>query len=123
MIGSLVRLLGVSLGFNPENVVTMRLSLPEARYSLLQTAIFFRDLQDRVRSLPAVQGVAIVNQLPMSEITANASFDVEGRPANTDINVADTRIISTDYFHVMGISLLRGRVFPDRDGALPPASV
>jgi putative ABC transport system permease protein len=123
MIGSLVKLLGVSLGFDPENVVTMRLSLPEARYSLRQTAIFFRDLQDRVRNLPAVQGVAIVNQLPMSEITANASFDVEGRPANTDINVADTRIISTDYFHVMGISLVRGRFFTDQDGTLPPASV
>jgi predicted permease len=123
MIGSLVKLLGVSLGFNPENVVTMRLSLPEARYSLRQTAIFFRDLQDRVRNLPAVQGVAIVNQLPMSEITANASFDVEGRPANTDINVADTRIISTDYFHVMGISLVRGRFFTHQDGTLPPASV
>jgi len=59
----------------------------------------------------------------MSEITANASFDVEGRPANTDINIADTRIISTDYFHVMGISLVRGRFFTDQDGALPPASV
>jgi predicted permease len=123
MIGSMVKLLGVSLGFNPENVVTMRLSLPEARYSLRQTAIFFRDLQDRVRSLPAVQGVAIVNQLPMSEITANASFDVEGRPASTDINVADTRIISTDYFHVMGIPLARGRFFTDQDGAQPPALV
>ena len=123
MIGSLAKLLGVSLGFNPENVVTMRLSLPEARYSLRQTAAFFHDLQDRVRSLPAVQGVAIVNQLPMSEITANASFDVEGRPANGNINVADTRIISADYFHVMGISLARGRFFTDQDGALPPASV
>jgi predicted permease len=123
MIGSLVKLLGVGLGFNPENVVTMRLSLPEARYSLRQAARFFHDLQDRVGNLPAVQGVTIVNQLPMSEITANASFDVEGRPANTDINIADTRIISTDYFQVMGISLVRGRFFTDQDGALPPASV
>ena len=70
-----------------------------------------------------MQGVAIVNQLPMSEITANASFEVEGRSANTDINVADTRIIGTDYFHVMGISLARGRFFTDQDGAVPPASV
>jgi putative ABC transport system permease protein len=123
MIGSLVKLLGVSLGFHPENVVTMRLSLPQARYSLQQAAGFFRDLQDRVGSLPAVQGVAIVNQLPMSEITANASFDLEGMPANADIRVADTRIISSGYFRVMGISLVRGRLFTDQDGALPPASV
>jgi len=54
---------------------------------------------------------------------ANASFDVEGRPANTDINVADTQLISPDYFRVMGISLSRGRFFSDNDAKLPPASV
>ena len=123
MIGSLVKLLNVSLGFNPENVVTMRLSLPESRYSLSQTETLFRQLQDRVRNLPGVQAVAIANQLPLSEVTANASFDVEGRPANTDINVSDTQIISPDYFRVMGISLSRGRFFTENDTNLPPASV
>jgi putative ABC transport system permease protein len=123
MIGSLVKLLDVNLGFNPENVVTMRLSLPEARYSLSQAEILFRQLQDRVRSLPGVQAVAIVNQLPMSGVTANASFDVESRPANTDINVADTQLVSPDYFRGMGISLFRGRLFTDNDANLLPASV
>ena len=56
MIGSLRNLLGVSLGFNPENVITMRLSLPEARYSIARTAAFYRQLQDRVRGLPGVRG-------------------------------------------------------------------
>jgi len=123
MIGSLVKLLDVNLGFNPENVVTMRLSLPEARYSLNQAEILFRQLQDRVRSLPGVQAVAIANQLPMSGVTATASFDVEGRPANTDINIADTQLISLDYFRAMGIFLFRGRFFTDTDANLPPASV
>jgi len=123
MTGSLVKLLNVSLGFNPQNVVTMRLSLPENRYSLSQSEILFRQLQDRVRSLPGVQAVAIVNQLPMSDVTANASFNVEGRPANADINVADTQLISPDYFRVMGISFLHGRSFTDNDANLPPASV
>jgi predicted permease len=123
MTGSLVKLLNVSLGFNPQNVVTMRLSLPETSYSLSQSEILFRQLQERVRSLPGVKGVAIVNQLPMSDVTANASFNVEGRPANTDINVADAQLISPDYFRVMGISLFRGRLFTDDDANLPPASV
>ena len=123
MIGSLRNLLGVNLGFHPENVVTMRLSLPEARYSLEQTASFYKLLQDRVRGLPGVQAVAIVNQLPMGDVTANASFDVEGRPSNTDINVADTQIISSDYFRAMGISLMRGRFLNDEEAKLPPASV
>jgi putative ABC transport system permease protein len=123
MIGSLVKLLGVSLGFNPENVITMRLSLPEARYSLSQTATFYNQLQDGVQGLPDVQAVAIVNQLPMSDVTANSSFEVEGRPSDSDINVADTKIISPDYFRVMGISLMRGRVLNEQDAKLPPASV
>jgi predicted permease len=123
MIGSLRNLLGVSLGFNPENVVTMRVSVPEARYSLARTAAFYRRWQDHVKELPGVEAVAIVNQLPMSDVTANASFDVEGRPPNIEINVADTQIISPDYFRAMGISLVRGRFLNDEDAKLPPAFV
>jgi len=123
MTSSLRKLLDVNLGFNPEHVVTMRLSLPRTRYSLRQITLFYRQLQSRVRSLPGVQDAAIVNQLPMNDITANTSFDVQGRPAKSDINVADTQIISPDYFHVMGISLIRGRFFTDEDISLPPATV
>jgi hypothetical protein len=70
-----------------------------------------------------VEAVAIVNQLPMTDVSANASFDVEGRPSNTDINVADTQIISPDYFRAMGITLMRGRFLNDDEAKLAPASV
>jgi predicted permease len=123
MIGSLRNLLGVSLGFSPENVITMRLSLPEAGYSIARTAALYHQLQNRVRSLPGVEAVAIVNQLPMTDVSANASFDVEGRTSNTDINVADTQIISPDYFRAMQIPLMRGRFLNDEEARLPPASV
>lgn len=123
MIGSLVNLLGVNLGFNPQNVVTLRLSLPEAHYSLARAVSFYAQLQDRVRGLPGVQAVAVVNQLPMNDVTANSSFDVEDRPSNSDINVADSQIISPDYFRVMGISLVQGRFLNEEDVQLPPASV
>jgi putative ABC transport system permease protein len=124
MISSLKKLLDVDLGFNPEKVITMRLSVPEGRYSIARTASFYHQLQERVRTLPGVQAVAIVNQLPMSDVTANASFDVDGRPSgNSDINVADTQIISPDYFRALGTSLMRGRFFTDDDANTPPASV
>jgi predicted permease len=123
MIGTLKNLLGVNLGFNPENVVTMRLSLPEARYSLVRSAAFYHQMLDRMRGLPGVLAAAVVNQLPMSDVTANVSFDVQGRPSNTDINVADTQIISTDYFRAMGISLMRGQFLNDEEATLAPASV
>jgi predicted permease len=123
MIGSLVRLLGVTLGFDSKNIVTMRLSLPEARYPLGRTATFYKQLQEQVRSLPGVEAVAIVNQLPLSDVAANSSFDVEGRPAGTDINVADSQIISPDYFRAMGIPLVRGRFLSEADTKHTPISV
>jgi predicted permease len=123
MIGSLMRLLGVSLGFDPKNVVTMRLSLPEARYPLSRTAAFYRQLQEQVRSLPGVEAIAIVNQLPLSDASANSSFEVEGRPAGTDINVADSQIISPDYFRAMGIPLVRGRFLSEADTMAAPMAV
>jgi putative ABC transport system permease protein len=123
MIRSLAKLLDVNLGFNPQNVITMRLSVPESSYSIARTASFYRQLQERVQALPGVQAVGIVNQLPISHSTANASFDVEGRPSNSDINVADTQIISPDYFRAMGISLMAGRFFSDEETNRAPASV
>jgi predicted permease len=122
MMASLRNLLQVKLGFTPENVVTMRISVPEARYTIPQTVAFYRQLQDRVRALPGVEAVAVVNQLPMTDVTANVSFDVEGT-SNTEINVADTQIITPDYFRAMGISLMRGRLLSDADAAIPPASI
>jgi len=123
MIGSLVHLLGVNLGFDPKNVITMRMSLPEARYPLSRTAAFYKALQDQVRSLPGMEAVAIVNQLPMSDAAANTSFEVDGRLGGTDINVADSQIISPDYFRAMGIPLLRGRFLSEADTTPAPTSV
>src|SRR5437773_4063122 len=73
MIASLMRLLGVQLGFDSANIVTLRLSLPELRYPNGKFAIFYKDFQEKVRSIPSVQAVAIVNQLPMSEVFGNSS--------------------------------------------------
>ena len=123
MIRSLRKLLDVNLGFNPQNVITMRFSVPETRYSIARTGSFYRELQERVQARPGVQAVGIVNQLPVRHDSANASFDVEGRASNSDINVADTQIISPSYFRAMGISLLQGRFFTDEEADHPPASV
>src|SRR4029077_5732111 len=57
------------------------------------------------------------------DAAANSSFEVEGRSAGTDINVADSQIISPDYFRAMGIPLLRGRFLSDADTIPIPTSV
>src|SRR6266699_1104753 len=123
MIASLMRLLGVQLGFDSANVVTMRLSLPELRYPNGRFAIFYKDLQEKVRSIPSVQAVAIVNQLPMSEVLANSSFEVEGRQLEAGTNVANTQVISPDYFNVMRIPLIRGRALDEHDLNPAPSTV
>jgi hypothetical protein len=58
MIRSLAKLLDVNLGFNPQNVITMRLSVPESSYSIARTASFYRQLQERVKALPGVQATS-----------------------------------------------------------------
>ncbi len=123
MIASLVRLVGVQLGFEPGNVITMRVSLPEERYPNGRFAAFYKDFQEKVRGIPGVQGLAIVNQLPMSEVVANSSFEVEGRQLETGTNIANIQVISADYFSAMRIPLIRGRNLEQRDLDPMPSTV
>jgi len=123
MIASLMRLLEVQLGFDSANIVTMRLSLPELQYPNGRFAIFYEDFQEKVRSIPSVQAVAIVNQLPMSEVLANSSFEVEGRQPETGTNIANTQVISPDYFSVMRIPFVRGRALDEHDLNPAPSTV
>src|SRR5947199_1580225 len=123
MIASLKRLLGVQLGFDSANVVTMRLSLPELRYPNGRVAIFYKDFQEKVRSIPSVKAVEIVNQLPMSEVFGNSYFEVEGRQLKTGTNIGNTQVIGPYYFSVMRIPLIRGRALDERDLNLMPSTV
>src|SRR5437762_3456805 len=123
MIASLMRLLEVQLGFDSANIVTMRLSLPELQYPNGRFALFYKDFQEKVRSIPSVQAVAIVNQLPMSEVFGNSSFEVEGRQLETGTNIANTQVISPDYFSVMRIPSIRGRALDERDLNPMPSTV
>ena len=123
MIASLMRLLVVQLGFDSANVVTMRLSLPELRYPNGRVATFYKDFQEKVRSIPSVQAVAIVNQLPMSEVFGNSSFEVEGRQLKTGTNIGNTQVIGPYYFSVMRIPLIRGRALDERDLNPMPSTV
>jgi predicted permease len=124
MIKSFRRLLQVNPGYNPENVLTLRLSLPwGAPYQ--QVIAFYQQLLQRAGALPGVQAAAIVGQLPLDAPRFNVSFDVQGHPSefSTKDPIADFNAISPDYFPTMGIPLLQGRSFTDRDNAQSPAVV
>src|SRR5215217_6346817 len=127
MIQSFVRLLNVNPGFDTDHILSMRFTVPGAKYPKpADVTNVFQQIQDRVGTLPGVQSTAIINQLPSAAEKAEASFEIEGRPFTTEIDredgIADYRFISPNYFKTMGISMLRGRTFTDQEGKQAPAA-
>lgn len=118
MTKSLLRLLNVDPGFNPDNLLTLQLSLPEARYSsrdLMQT--FHQQLLERTEVLPGVRGAATANVLPLSGGGGTGGILVQGAatlPPGSETG-ANLRTVSASYFRTMGIPLIRGRLFTEQD--------
>ncbi len=113
----------VDPGFNPENLVTMRVELPETRYADVASQTRFRkQVLAGMNSLPGVQA-AMISELPLSGDSLNHDFLVENRPpiAPGDEPSVETRSVLGDYFNVMQIPLQRGRDFaaPDFDEKAP----
>jgi len=123
LTNSFVRLLRVPLGFNPKNILTVELFLPEANESASDTGSTqtLNSILERVRALPGVRSASIVNSLPISG-GASTDFAIVGRPPfkSGDEPDADIRVIDPTYFRTMQIPLLRGREFSRRDSASAP---
>jgi len=116
LIQSFWRLQHVNSGLQAENVLTFNVSLPEVRYSSEKQARFYRDLTNRVRSLPGVQSASAALPLPLSGDRFVISFQIDGRPvAPKDEPSADLFMTEPDYFRTMGIPVLKGRDFSERD--------
>jgi putative ABC transport system permease protein len=125
-VKSLVRLQGVSPGFEPSGVVAVRVSLPLARYGRAETIAAFHDaIAVRVAALPGVEAVAAASVLPLSGMNVRADFTIDGRPPRTaaDIPAAQNRWVSPRYFALMRIPVLRGRGFDEGDTRRAPPVV
>ncbi|HKP82789.1 MAG TPA: ABC transporter permease [Pyrinomonadaceae bacterium] len=117
---SFLSLLKTDPGFNPDNVITMNLVLPIAKYKEeSQRAAFFQDLVQRVKANPGVESAALVSHLPLGGSNASESYLVEGvpEPAPGQEYGGRYRVATPDYFRTMGISLVHGRSFTDQDKA------
>lgn len=118
MIRSFIRLQEVKPGFKPENLLTMRLRLPQTKYAdAAQLTPFYQQLIERVRALPGVRTVGTVSHLPLSGAYQSGTITVEQPSASVD-NASfecDRRITSPDYFEAMGIEVMNGRPFNDHD--------
>jgi putative ABC transport system permease protein len=123
LVRSLLRLQEVSPGFDAQNVLTMSVDLPRAKYDTPEkSANFFSDLEGRLASLPGMESVGLVSELPLSGQPNDMPYTVEGRPAVSSNQSFDDdfRRVNTKYFGAMRIPFLRGRNFSEqevRDGA------
>ena len=125
MMKSLWRLLNTNVGFKTENVLTMTVVLPPAKYTDPNQQINFNNqLRDRVQSLPGVMGAGTVNILPVNGgNTTRFYVDGDPIPAPGQEIEANTRTVSDDYFKTLGIPLLAGRTFDTRDMANTPVAI
>ena len=121
LIQSLWRLRQVSPGFESQNLLTFVVGIPEVKYPTDKQAQFYRDLIGRIQSLPGVRSVSSVIPLPLSGDAFSISFETEGRPvAKGDRPSADFFAVQGDYFKTLGVSMLQGRDFTERDNKQGP---
>jgi putative ABC transport system permease protein len=118
LVKSFLRLQQVDPGFKPDNVLTMYVALPAKRYAEgQQKNLFFQQALERINAISGVKVAGAVTDLPFSGSRSRSSFEIEGRPSTNpnDDNTADNRVVSPNYFQAMGMRLLEGRDFSERD--------
>ena len=120
LIKSFLRLYETNLGFKAENVLTMSLALPPARYPDTQSAAaFHQKLLDRVSSLPGARSVGVINYLPLQQWGFNGGISIEGQgpyePGREP--AAEFRAISPNYFRTLSVPFINGRDFTEKDQA------
>jgi len=118
LIKSFIRLYETDLGIKTENVLTMSLALPQAKYPDTRTAAaFHQKLLDRVALLPGARSAGVINYLPLQQWGFNGGVTIEGQgpyePGRQP--VAEFRAISPDYFRTFSVPLMSGRFFTSED--------
>ncbi|MGH9831463.1 MAG: ABC transporter permease [Blastocatellia bacterium] len=126
LIRSFARILSVTPGFEPRNLLTMMIPATGARYERdEQVVAFYRNVHNRVHTLPGVEAAGIVSNLPFGGNYDANGFHIEEKPlANpAEAPSAQRYGVSPDYLRAMGIPLLRGRQFNEQDNANAPLVV
>jgi putative ABC transport system permease protein len=108
-------------GFDPENVLTVRTNLPLSAASkyrnIPERERFYTEVLARVRRLPGVLSAGYTTFLPLTNEGGTSWFSIEGRPQlqRGQVNDANHRVVSEDYFNTMHVRLLAGRLFTPAD--------
>ena len=119
LMQTFVKLLNVPAGFRTDGVLTMEVSLPRPAYPGSRAADFFDRVIERLRGVPGVETVAVSSDIPLSGLENLRQVTVEGapRPDPGREIIADYRVVTPDYFAVMGIPLVSGEALPNASAA------
>ena len=126
MIRNFSRLAHADPGFEPRNLLSMRIKLPASRYAdEAAQRRFHTEMLRRVEALSPVESAALVNVLTMDTDNVMNTFTIVGAPplpAGT-YQVAEWRVVSPGYFQTMRIPLREGRWFTEQDQGKPPVII
>ena len=115
LIQTFVRLRALDIGLNPENVLTLRTTLPLGKYGeLAKRTAFYQQVLERVRSVPGVVSAGYTTAVPLTWKGGTNSFTVEGHEPGPGQD-ANFRQVSPGYMETIGIKLREGRYLTDRD--------
>jgi putative ABC transport system permease protein len=134
---SLMKVLDVNPGFRVDRIVTMDVSLPWVEDPTVKAgqAIFFANLIDRVKLIPGVRNVGATSGLPLvggglpdgtfllmnqNEVPTSMDGFAALFQQKERLGIADFGVVTDGYFQVLGIPLMRGRIFDERDGPNSP---
>jgi putative ABC transport system permease protein len=121
LIKTLWRLEHVDAGFQTENILTFRFSVPDRKYTPRQRADLYQQLLDRLAEIPGVAAAGGTNGLPFAGSRTTSSFEIAGHPLAPGQEIsADRRTVSPGYMQAMRIRLVAGREFTRDDGPYAP---
>jgi putative ABC transport system permease protein len=113
LLRNLQGLLKTNLGFDAKAILTTEIDLSPGRYEGRDPLVaLYRPLLERVSHLPGVQGVGLINMLPVQSYGGNSAVHISGQPPyppNQEM-LAENRLVSAGYFDAMGIKLVHGRM-------------
>jgi len=121
LLRSFIALMRVDPGFDPHNVLTMKMAVPRTKYKDgPAVANFYKQLVEKIQGLPGVESAGAVSHLPLSGDYWGGTLTFEGVTANAERgNLAsfevDQRVITPDYFTTMRTPLIEGRFFTSQD--------
>ena len=121
LIRGFIALMHTDSGLKPDHVLTFHIAAPSGRLpDSVRYVQFYGPVLQRLRALPGVSDAASTTIIPIQNTGVNDNFRIVGRPQETDLGkqpFAEFRVVSSNYFRTMGITMVRGREFSDQDAA------